>query len=343
MRSLTPLLMLALLGCDCGGPPPPGDAGPIGDLRLNELMARNDTTHPDEGGAFPDWIELVNIGDEAIDLGGYALSDDLLRPEKFVFAEGTELGGGGFVVVFADKDVDEGPLHADFRLSGDGESVVLTDPDGVTVDTVTFGPQRVDVSIGRFPDGEGDFTTMSAPTPGAANAPPGTPDGGPIVLPDGGVLPPGVETLRVNEVLALPAVPTNDRANNPITEGWVELFNTGPETVDLGLHQINGWPIHPQLAELGPFARLLVFATNDPEGGVDHAAFTLGDTGTVTLTAPDGSVLDELSYGPSEVGVSECISGTVQLRCEPTPGADNTPLPDAGPQNSDAGAPVDGG
>ena len=44
-------------------------------LRISEVMSSNSTAYPDETGAFPDYIELTNMGDTAIDLEGYGLSD----------------------------------------------------------------------------------------------------------------------------------------------------------------------------------------------------------------------------------------------------------------------------
>jgi hypothetical protein len=61
-------------------------------------------------------------------------------------------------------------LHANFRLGADGESIVLSAPDGSTVDLVSFGPQAEDVSEGRWPDGStAAFRPLTQPTPGAAN------------------------------------------------------------------------------------------------------------------------------------------------------------------------------
>ncbi len=46
------------------------------DIRINELMASNTGTIYDEDGDTPDWIELNNFSDNAVDLSGYFLSDD---------------------------------------------------------------------------------------------------------------------------------------------------------------------------------------------------------------------------------------------------------------------------
>ena len=71
-----------------------GDAS----LRISEVMASNRTAYPDETGAFPDWIELTNASDHAIDLTGYGLSD---RADRIAFVF-PEILLGLLVVAFLD-------------------------------------------------------------------------------------------------------------------------------------------------------------------------------------------------------------------------------------------------
>jgi hypothetical protein len=61
------------------------------------------------------------------------------------------------------------PRHTNFKLSADGEAVILTRPDGTTEDRITFGPILSNVSLGRQPDGIGALYYFLQPTPGASN------------------------------------------------------------------------------------------------------------------------------------------------------------------------------
>ncbi len=63
-------------------------------------------------------------------------------------------------------------LHAGFRLSGDGESVLLSDPAGQLVDVHRVPRLKSDVSFGRNPDAPAHWGAFAVPTPGAANQPP---------------------------------------------------------------------------------------------------------------------------------------------------------------------------
>jgi hypothetical protein len=145
-------------------------------LLINEFMADNETVwdDPDEAGGFPDWIELYNPGPGTVDLSGRYLTDDLNDPTKFRVADGITISAGGFLVFYADNDPEQGPLHTNFGLSKDGESVGLFDVDAVgnrPIDSYAFGPQAADRSEGRCPDNRDAWDSFAIPSPGEANSP----------------------------------------------------------------------------------------------------------------------------------------------------------------------------
>ncbi len=142
---------------------------------INELMADNDNIIADPQGDYDDWLELYNRTDSAVLLTGMYLSDKEDNLTKWEFPENTEISANGYLIVWLDEDHDDenatDGLHANFKLSKSGETVILvgTDAHGNRVlDSVTFGEQETDTSFGRLPDGTGDFQVVQA-TPGAAN------------------------------------------------------------------------------------------------------------------------------------------------------------------------------
>jgi hypothetical protein len=143
-------------------------------LFINEFLASNDTVNQDEQGEYEDWVELYNVGDTALDVGGMYLTDDLSRPTRWRFPDGTIIPAGGFLLIWADGEPGEGALHASFRLSKEGEEIGLFDRDEAgngLMDSVVFGPQTTDVSTGRWPDGGETWRALGAPTPGGSNTP----------------------------------------------------------------------------------------------------------------------------------------------------------------------------
>ncbi len=158
-------------GADGGGP---DDAA--ADVRINELAAANDSLCEDDAGDEDDWVELVNADSVDVDLGGWTLRDapsdtagDGDQGGVFAFPADTRLSPGEHVVVWLDRDPDQGPLHADFKLDADGDGLVLHAPDGAVVDEATWTNLDADVVLGRFPDATGALQPSITATPGAAN------------------------------------------------------------------------------------------------------------------------------------------------------------------------------
>jgi hypothetical protein len=137
-------------------------------IAINEFMADNETTVTDQDGEYEDWIEFYNNSQEAINLGGYFLTDDAAEPDQWTFPD-TTIAAGGFLVVWADEDEEQEGLHASFKISKSGESIILSNPQLDVVDEITFELQQTDITFGRFPNGTGSYIFMT-PTCGAINA-----------------------------------------------------------------------------------------------------------------------------------------------------------------------------
>ena len=150
-------------------------------LRINEVVADNESVLADEAGEFEDYLEIFN-DDPSIDadLGGMYLTDRAGNPRGWRIPAGTIVPAKGFVLVWADEDVGQGPLHADFRLSNEGEGVWLFDVDerlNVRLDSLVFPALADDEAFGRTIDGTPLIATLAAPSPEAANVDPDAPFG----------------------------------------------------------------------------------------------------------------------------------------------------------------------
>lgn len=138
-----------------------------GDLVLNELMADNVSTITDEAGEHEDWIELYNRGTAPLSLAGLYLSDDPTDPWAFALPD-RALAPGEHLLVWCDGDTAQGPLHAPFALSRQGETVVLASRTEI-VDRVTFEGLGADEGFGRQPSGGNAWGRCGYGTPGRPN------------------------------------------------------------------------------------------------------------------------------------------------------------------------------
>jgi len=167
-----------------GGSPGSDDAGVVpllGSVVINELLANS------EAGT-PDWIELHNTTDQAINLGGWFLSDDADVLTKYEIPAGTVIAADGYAVFYEDQSfgsADAAGCHEPFALSRNGETVYLHSGSAGQVtgysEEEKFAASPTGVSLGRYRKSTGsyNFVALSQPTPGLANA---TPMVGPVVI-----------------------------------------------------------------------------------------------------------------------------------------------------------------
>jgi hypothetical protein len=276
-------------------------------LRINEILARNDTAVP-VGGEFPDMIELYNAGTTSVNLSGMGITDDANEPFKFVFPTGTSLAGGQYLLLLADNETGPG-IHLGFALSQDGDDVLLYLATGALADRVAFGPQLPDLSIGRHTDGHWGLTR---PTFGSAN----------IAHPAS-----DARALKINEWLASPG--------GLLRDDFLELYNPLPVPANFGGAYLTDAPQHAPTRHLvAPLsfvaANGFVALTADGKTnqGPDHLNFKLsGDQGEIGLFAPDLTLIDCIVYGPQVSGIAEgrvpsgsSIFGRID---PPTPGGPN--------------------
>ena len=162
---------------------------PTGEIRINEVMTSNGSIAAADQ-LYPDWIELVNPGESAIDISGFFLtpSDDSHpsstehshRAVSWQLPENTIIEPGEYILIWASglpidaraepADGNTPPVqeyHADFTLSSSGATVSLFDSSGrILVDTVDVPAIPRDTSYGRTAD---CWQIFVQPTPGADN------------------------------------------------------------------------------------------------------------------------------------------------------------------------------
>lgn len=139
-----------------------------GVLVVNELMAQNTSTVTDPSNEYSDWFELYNNSENTISLDNLYASDTASTPLKWAFPSGVIMEPHSYLIVWADQDLTQAGIHADFKFSAGGESCILSYANGTIVDSVTFGAQTADMGYARIPNGTGNFVIQS-PTFNANN------------------------------------------------------------------------------------------------------------------------------------------------------------------------------
>jgi hypothetical protein len=278
-------------------------------LRINEVLANN--TRIANAGTYPDIIELFNAGTTAIDLTGKSLSDDPVLPRKFVFAAGTSIPAGGYLVVYADASTSTPGLHTGFSLDSEGDQVRLYDTTaagGVLLDSIAFGFQAPDFSISRTGSGA-NIWTLTTPTPAAANASPvalGSP-----------------AALKINEWAG--------KITFRLDHDLIELYNTVAQPVAVAGLRLSDDPARPNRFV---FPALSFIGGNGflPLYGADFGFGLDGDIDPILLYGENNESIDQVTLASQprdySSGRSPDGSATISNFAVPTPGMSNlTPLP----------------
>ena len=138
-----------------------------GALQIYEVMVYNEWYLP-QGGNYYDWVEIKNVSDQAVDLGGYYLSDSGSERTRYAFPS-RSLGPGEIFTVYCTGDETvTGAAFAPFALSAQRDQLYLSAPDGSLADYVCLHDIPYKGSFGRL-DGQNGFFYFAAPTPGVGN------------------------------------------------------------------------------------------------------------------------------------------------------------------------------
>ena len=276
------------------------------DLRITEVLAVNDRVNKDAYGEYDDWVEIYNNDDRTINLEGLYLSNDMSDSRGFELPD-RELAPGAWVLIWADNDLSQGDLHADFKLSSKGEAVALFESiehGNVLIDGWQYGRMSADISMG-FPSLTATAPEyLSTPTPSASNT------ASSLYSP-----------ICINEFMTT--------SNFGGIDDWVEIFNRGQVEYDLsgcfladGRSNNTKWTF-PAGTVLKPNDYLVIY--EDALG----FSFTSGGGDVIMLTAADSVTgLDFYDFGSQNPDQSEGRfpdgASTWQRLIEQTPGSANT-------------------
>ena len=188
-----------------------------------------------------EFVEVANLGEHPIDIGGYFLGDDDASIDQlFRFPDNTVLDTQAVVVLFGGGELQEAErIFADDGRIGDGlsnggDTVQLLAPDSSTVvSSMTYEQSTRGVSYARDEDGnyllhnqiyEGESLSVGRLDP----------DDNPVE-PEGLAVPNG---LVFSEILMLPEQvdANNDGIVDRHADAFVELTNIGADTLEL-----SGW------------------------------------------------------------------------------------------------------
>ncbi len=217
-------------------------------VAINELMAINKSTLADEDGLFgKPWVEIRSGGDQAVDLAGMFLTDNLSSPQKWKFPSRPEtlLAPRGCLIIFLDGDTaDANDLHAGITIQpGSAGQLHLLDKiesGSCAINSFAHGPEghQDDTSIGRVPPIAGEPVVLPAPSPC-------TPEDGRNFIRGDATENGRVTTTDMTVIFQF----VNGQAAGPACQKAMDVNDDGRVTVDDGFHLgnflVSGMPLIP--------------------------------------------------------------------------------------------------
>lgn len=289
----------------------------VSPVRISEFSSGDNGYLPWYGVAC-DWVELWNTSDDAVDISGFILSDNVGN-DKYTFPAGTVIDAKSYLVVSCTDRVAAADV-APFGLSREHEeTVVLKNESGLIVEIVHSKPLESDAFA---LNADGIWTAEKELSPGYEN----TALGHQTFLKSIGA---EAGSILISEVM------TSDQLVMPDSFGefsdWVELYNTTGSAIDLSGWYLSDDPVDPQkwmIPEqvLQPGERKMIFCSGRGVNvdGELHAEFSLSAGGeSLTLSSWVGSVVDSVSFPASEAHSAFIFDDGVTATDRPTPGYPN--------------------
>ncbi len=257
-------------------------------VEITEIMAKNASYAAPNGGLY-DYIELHNASDSAVDISGWHVSDARSDVMKYAIPDGTSIPADGYLLIWctgADSAAGDF-LAASFKLSTEGESVVLSNEKGQLVDAIDYPLLKADEAYAKQSDGS--FTTSTAPTPGMAN----TQESAALISDRFAAL--NSIGIYITEVAASTTQQKYD---------WVEFYNATGNAIDLSNYGFSDNADKPRkwqfpagtMIEAGSYLGVYCSGLTDKNGSFLNVGFRLSAAGGyhLCLSTPDGAIFDRI-------------------------------------------------
>ncbi len=149
----------------------------VRDLRINEVLVKNDSNYIDQYGVHSGWFEVFNTGYATADIGGCYVTNDINNPRKYRIPKGdprTRIASRTYALFYAYNSTDRGIFHVNFSLDEVGFLALFDQSGKELLDSVSYdiNTQIPDVSFGKMenePLSTAKWQVLEEPTPEAIN------------------------------------------------------------------------------------------------------------------------------------------------------------------------------
>ncbi len=292
-----------------------------GAVRLNEIMTSNSKTLRTSDGLTADWVEIINTGSSPVNIRGYSLAKTSNAP-ALTFPD-CPLQPGECALVYCDglsRQTVSTDLHAPFRLSYGGDSLMLFNASGTAIDTVNIPALTTDESYIRT--GTTTWQATRAATPGMENTQANY---------EARYSATAEDAMEITELMA------TNKSYEPDTFGefsdYIEVHNTSDQEINLKGYYLSDdaadpmkWCFPDVTLAAGHYLLVYCSGRGAVQDGELHTSFRLRSEGEqAVLSNPKGQIIQVVTYGilKADQAYSRLPDGSFSVALSPTPGKPN--------------------
>ncbi len=258
-------------------------------IRITEVMSANSSAFMSDTGDYSDWLEICNTGSKAVNLRGWTLykADDIVHPLTF---PDTTIDPGEYIIIYADGNAQTTPgymLHAPWKLTASGDTLLLLDADGASVDAVAVPALEKNECYALSARGEWEITKQYTPTL------PNTDDSFSVVMQYRST---SADSIIISEVMIKNRTYALDEDGD--ASDYIELHNTSNRAVNLKGYSLSDtdenlakWVLPDMTIEAGGYVLVYASGKNRTSRAM-HTGFKLSEDESVYLSNPQGQMID---------------------------------------------------
>lgn len=190
-------------------------------IKINEILPDNNGNFKNSYNNYAGYIEIVNEGNEKVNLKGYCVSDDLLKPLRFCLSEMYIEPNNTIVVYMGNYESNNNEIYSGFNLNKNMGIAILTNERGKIIDKIEYN--NLPNGMGLVKE-NGKFYETSNISPGYSNDKTGR-----DLFAE--------EKLKVNNGLIINEIMNNNASYLPQNGNkyydWIELKNNSNENINL--------------------------------------------------------------------------------------------------------------
>lgn len=196
-------------------------------IKINEILPKNDGNFKNEYGNYSGYIEIINEGNDDVNLKNYCVSDSIYSPYKYCLGN-INLGSGNILLInMGDYESSDNEIYSGFNLNSKNGVALLTNDKGKIIDKVEYSNLANGLALVKENDNFYETTNIS---PGYENTPN------------------GIENfykskMNNNSDLIINEIMNNNSSYLPQNGNqyydWIELKNNSSKTINLSEYSLS--------------------------------------------------------------------------------------------------------